>query len=200
MVPSVSWDSALFILRHWMKGCSDLLNNTRHTVSLLKQGSASHTSTAMGPIQADHCRSVPTLQADVLLLTTATAEQCSRGRVRTSWTTLSQGDISELLICLGMLLGNLAMGLSLSPTQYSAPAALQKIKLWANKKKVKVNSTHKEQLPPRYTQSNLVFPSNSAVNSTSKKRQNFSFWRTCKVSFFPCGNYPERSICTQILA
>lgn len=30
----------------------------------------------MGPIQADHYRSVPALQADVLLLTTA--EQCSR--------------------------------------------------------------------------------------------------------------------------
>lgn len=32
----------------------------------------------MGPVQADRCRSVPTLQADVLLLTTATAEQGSR--------------------------------------------------------------------------------------------------------------------------
>lgn len=32
----------------------------------------------MGPVPADHCKSGPTLQADVLLLTTATAEQCSR--------------------------------------------------------------------------------------------------------------------------
>lgn len=67
----------IMLCSSWMKGCSDLLNNTKHTLSLLKQDSASHTtSTAMGPIQADHCRSVPTLQ--VLLLTTATAEQCSR--------------------------------------------------------------------------------------------------------------------------
>lgn len=61
-----------------MKGCSDLLNNTRHTLSLLRQGSASHTSTAMRPIQADHCRGIPTLQADALLLSTATAEHRSR--------------------------------------------------------------------------------------------------------------------------
>lgn len=137
-----------------MKRCSDLLNNTKHTLSLLKQDSASHTtSTAMGPIQADHCRSVPTLQ--VLLLTTATAEQCSRLALTaaanltwleilyldrgatpfypqgggTYWTTLSHVTLVHSSPVCGMLLENPAMGLSLSPTQHSAPAMLQKIKL-----------------------------------------------------------------------
>lgn len=107
--------------------------------------------------------------------------------VGTCWTTLSQVTIVNSSPVCGMLLGNPAVGLSLSPTQHLAPTALQKIKLWANKKKkvkVKVNITHKEQLPPRYTQSNLVFPSNSAANSTSKKKAKLHIPKNLQGQFF----------------
>lgn len=79
IVPGVSWGLWSVHPEALKEGVLRSQNNTRHTLSLPKQGSVSQTSSrATGPIQVDHCRSVPTLQADGHLLTRATAEQCSR--------------------------------------------------------------------------------------------------------------------------
>lgn len=69
--------------------------------------------------------------------------------VGTYWTTLRQVTLVNSSPACGMFPGNPAMGLSLSPAQHSAPALLHKTDPWANIKKVKVNGTTKEQLPPR---------------------------------------------------
>lgn len=78
MAPGVSWGLCSVHPEALKEGMLRSPEQHKTHTFLAQAGTASQTSRAMGPIQADHYRGVPALQADVLLLTTPPAEHFSR--------------------------------------------------------------------------------------------------------------------------